>query len=206
MNKARADNQQASADAGSPAFGVVLSALALLALFVWFPSDIKGGFVGTNYAGKTEPGDAFFPVLLACTIFALGLVSILLSLSRQRPTKIVQPVTGTITLADVKFLCVFHAIVLSGLGVMFWLGPAVVEVANGLRGTDATYRQLIDTPPYKYIGYVAGGGMIATCLIAWTQGGFRIRSFAIVLAVLGVLIGLFDGLLTNVQLPPNADY
>ena len=72
--------------------------------------------------------------------------------------------------------------------------------------TDAQYRHLTDTPPYKYIGYVTGGLVMSLTLIGWTEGRLRRSAVIAVISVLVVAIVVFDGLLTNVLLPPNAEF
>jgi hypothetical protein len=42
--------------------------------------------------------------------------------------------------------------------------------------------------------------------IAWAEGRWSVRALLTVLSVVLVMIVVFDVLLRNVQLPPNADY
>ena len=65
---------------------------------------------------------------------------------------------------------------------------------------------MTDTAPYKYLGYVTGGFLMTTTLIVWTEGKLRRVSVVSVLIVLAVSIIILDKLLTNVLLPPNADF
>ncbi len=65
---------------------------------------------------------------------------------------------------------------------------------------------LIVAAMYKYLGYVAGGFLMTTGLIIWTEGTMRPRAILTVVIVLGFLILLLDILLHNIQLPPNADF
>jgi len=58
-------NQRPVRDPWNIGFGAVASIAALIALFIWIPYDIKGGFIEINQIGKPEPGDAFFPIILA---------------------------------------------------------------------------------------------------------------------------------------------
>lgn len=194
---------KAAPDPWDIGFGAVVFGLALLALLVWFPNDIKGGFVETNHAGKLEPGDAFFPVLLTVAILLLSGCQVLVALLARRRAS---ASAGRLTRANLVFLILFHVIVVAGLALMFWLGPIVVALANALSGSELTYRQLVDTAPYKYVGYLAGAFVITTGLIAWAEGRLRRSAVLTVLAVLAVSVLVFDVLLTNVQLPPNADY
>ncbi len=53
-----ADGRRPARDPWNIGFGAVVLVSALLALTVWFPNDIKGGFIDLNQVGKPEPGDA----------------------------------------------------------------------------------------------------------------------------------------------------
>ncbi|MHA1165518.1 MAG: hypothetical protein ACTSP0_08060 [Alphaproteobacteria bacterium] len=204
MKKAGSENNVAP-DPWDIGFGAALFTLALLALLVWFPNDIKGGFVETNFVGKTEPGDAFFPVLLAGTILVLSGFHLLRGLFSRRASASAAR-SGRLTRENFIFLALFHLIVITGLAMMYWLGPLTVSLANLAGITDLAYRQLVDTVPYKYVGYVAGAFVMTASLITWTEGGLRRRSLFTILLVIAGSILVFDVLLTNVQLPPNADY
>ncbi|MEZ5739040.1 MAG: hypothetical protein R3E68_05935 [Burkholderiaceae bacterium] len=186
-------------------FGVVVLVSALLAIFVWFPADIRGGFFNTTPIGKIEPGDAFFPVLLASTLALLSALQLTVSLLKGSPPhRDGEP--SRLTRQNLRFLAIFLSICAIGLGIMFTLGPATVWIMRELGLTDAQYRHLTDTAPYKYIGYVVGGLIMTLALIVWTEGRLRRSAVIAVVAVLVVAIGVFDGLLTNVLIPPNADY
>ena len=103
-------------------------------------------------------------------------------------------------------LIIFAAICVIGLAIMFVLGPAIVWGMREVGLTDAEYRHLTDTAPYKYIGYVIGGFLMTVTLIGWTEGRLRPVGIIATLSVLVVAIVVFDVLLTNVLLPPNAEY
>ena len=93
-------------------------------------------------------------------------------------------------------------IILSGFGLMYWTGPLMVNLFDSAE----SYRLLIDTPPYKYIGFVTGGFFMIFSLITWTEGHIRVRTVLSGVILLFLLILIFDVALTNIQLPPNADY
>jgi hypothetical protein len=186
-------------------FGVACVAFALLALLVWFPLDIVGSFVEPNQVGKIGPGDAFFPVLLASAILILGVIHLArLLISGRHPSGSFN--IGRLSLSNLGFLAYFHLIAVLGLGLMYVAGPLTVTAMNALFGGEMSYRQLVDTAPYKYIGYVAGACLMTLPIITWTEQRLKVRSILVVLIVTTVIIVLFDGLLRNVQLPPNSDY
>ncbi|MEM9592525.1 MAG: hypothetical protein AAF967_14605 [Pseudomonadota bacterium] len=196
---------EAAPDPWDIGFGAALFVFALLAIFVWFPNDIRGAFVETDHAGKPEPGDAFFPVLLAGAILVLSATHVLKSLLLRKHAGD-EPSQAGLNRDDLIFLVFFNLIVVSALAAMFWLGPLAVAVANAVSGNDLTYRQLVDTVPYKYIGYGFGGFVMTASLIAWAEAGLRWQAILAVVSVIAVSIVVFDILLINVQLPPNADY
>lgn len=187
-------------------FGVALCLFAILALFVWFPRDIIGSFIETNQVGKIGPGDAFFPVLLASAILGLSIIHLVATLLQRRSGGDTAITIGKLTGANIWFLVRFHLVVLAALFTMYVLGPLVVSAVNALFGSELKYKALVDTIPYKYVGYAVGGCLLTVPLIAWAERGLRIRSFIIVLATIIASILIFDVLLSNVQLPPNADY
>jgi hypothetical protein len=199
------DRRRTAPDPWNIGFGAVTLTAALLALFVWFPNDIVGGFIEQNYAGKSEPGDAFFPFLLASALLVLSAVQLLGALV-QRANRDRDAGIGKLTPANLKFLLLFYAIVVTGLTVMYWLGPLTTEALRAFGFIDQTYRQLVDTAPYKYLGYLAGGFLMTFGLITWAEGKVRPRAVFTVILVLAVSVLIFDILLNNIQLPPNADY
>ena len=182
-------------------FGLVMLLGSILALAVWFPNDIRGGFIETNQVGTTAPGDAFFPVMLAILILVLSiglLASSFVGSARHSPL-------GHLDSGNLVFIGQMIIVIAIGLILMVWLGPLAVLAQNAVTGSDATYRALSDTAPYKYIGFAGGGLFLSLALIRYAAGSISWRSFLVALIVVCALILILDGLLTNVQLPPNAD-
>ena len=202
MNQTR---KRSAPDPWDIGFGVVVLAGALLALFVWFPADIPTGFFFVNAIGREEPGDAFFPIILALLLLVLSIIHLGQSFYRSWQGNAV-PATGELTLDNFKFLGAFMIIMAISLAIMYWLGPLTVMALNVIGWLDTSYRALSDTVPYKFIGYVVGGFVMTITLIAWTEGRIRWAGVLSVLITLTVAILIFDLLLKNVLLPPNADY
>lgn len=196
------DNQYPARTPWNIGFGVVVLVAALFALLIWIPNDIRGGFIDINQIGKPEPGDAFFPIILASLIIILSMGQLAVALFSSKP----QPESGRLTANNLKSLFLFYVIVMTGLAIMYWLGPLVVDALRAASFFDSTYRQLIDTAPYKYLGFMAGGFLMTLGLIAWAEGTIRPRAIFSVVIVLGFLILVLDILLYNIQLPPNADF
>ncbi len=198
-------SQRYAPDPWDIGFGVVVLVGSLLALFVWFPADIPTGFFFTNAIGREEPGDAFFPIILATLLAILSAIQLVSALFKNR-TEDPSTAPAVLTLRNLRFLLIFTFIMAAGLSVMYWLGPLTVSLLKASGVVDADYRQLTDTAPYKYIGYVVGGFLMTIVLIAWTEGQIRPRSMLAVLITLTVAIIIFDVVLKNVLLPPNADF
>ena len=186
-------------------FGAFFVLFAGLCLWVWFPKDIIGAAIETNAVGRIGPGDAFFPVILAVAILVLGMSHLVAVVVRAQSGDGHGRI-GRISGSNLWFLAQFHLFVFLGLGAMYALGPIAVAATNAVLGTEATYRQLLDTIPYKYVGFGGGGAALTIPIIVWAEGRLRIRSIVSVLAVILVTIILYDVLLKNVQLPPNSDY
>ncbi|MEX0694453.1 MAG: hypothetical protein WD075_08430 [Rhodospirillales bacterium] len=199
------NHKRAALDPWDIGFGAVVFAGSILAIFVWFPNDMRGGFFHINATGQTEPGDAFFPTLLAATLALLSALQLILSITRGSPP-VSAGAQGNLTVSNIKFLTIFTGICIAGLLIMYTLGPGTAWVMRELGLIDLEYRYLTDTTPYKYLGYVTGGFLMTTTLIIWTEGKLRRVSVFTVLMVITVSILIFDMLLTNVLLPPNADF
>jgi len=199
------DHQRPVPNPWNIGFGIVALAAALLTLLVWIPFDIKGGVIEANVLGKLEPGDAFFPALLAGALVVLSLIQVI-SAVIDRTVPDPDAASGKLTTDNLLFLCLFYAIVLIGLTVMYWLGPLTTEALKAVGLIELGYRQLLDTPPYKYIGYIVGGFGMTLGLITWAEGVTRPRAILTVVIVISVSILIFDILLNNVLLPPNADF
>jgi len=183
-------------------------AFAVAALMLWFPNDIAGGFIEASVAGRREPGDAFFPVLLASALAALATLQVVLALlgrGSRAPARGSDPDAGRLTRRNLRFLLAFHGIVLAGIALMWGLGPATVALLKAAGVLELDYRQLADTAPWKYLGYLAGGFLMTTGLIVYAEGRLRRRALLVVAIVLALALALFDLALTNVPLPPNAD-
>lgn len=199
------NQKRAAPDPWDIGFGAVVFVASISAILFWFPNDMRGGFFHVNAIGKTEPGDAFFPTLLAATLTFLSGLQLILSLTRGAPAGS-DGAQGKLTAQNIRFLLLFACICVSGLAIMYTLGPATAWVMRALGLIDLEYRYLTDTAPYKYLGYVTGGFLMTITLIGWTEGRVRRAGIISVLAVIVVAIIIFDQLLNNVLLPPNADF
>ena len=174
---------------------------AMLVVFYWVPNDIKGAFLDTTRGGKLEPGDAFFPVLAGGFIGFVALIQIVSAVMAKAPDENAGSY-ARIDSQNLVFLASFLGVLAVSIGVLQWAGPFAVWLFE----TDVTYRQMVDTVPYKYIGFALGGFLLTFALITWAEGQLRWWPAAVSLALVVLLIIIFDILLSNIQLPPNADF
>lgn len=186
-------------------FSIAVAAMGFVALFIWFPNDIPSGFWVEDAAGNKGPGDGFFPYLLVSTLLCLcgiQITGVLFKSFTNDPQSVGERGLDS---SNFRFLACLSAIVGVGLAAMFWTGEFFVYILNNLNFVHASYRELLDVAPYKYIGYLLGGSIISLSLIVWSERRFRWHSIISVAVVLLALIILFDVLLNNVFLPPNGD-
>lgn len=182
-------------DTGIGVFGVLL---AMVLLFAWIPTDIRGEFIGLTSGGRPTPGDAFYPVLLAGFVALVSLVQLVLALRGRAGPATDEP---RLTAANLAFLLGLAGIVLLAYLLCYHAGPALAEWLSPAAG----YRQLIDTAPYKYLGFLLGGFALTAGSIVYTERRLRWRTVLVALALLALLLVVFDVALTNIQLPPNAE-
>ncbi|SFF01980.1 hypothetical protein SAMN04488523_11525 [Sulfitobacter brevis] len=179
-------------------------AFAALCLLVWFPRDIGSGFMQQNLTGRTVPGDSFFPILLVALMVPLAALLILSQLRAKRGTG--GELVGHISLENLAFLG--RCLILTGasLLVMNIVGPSLIWLTNmtGLT-TLSGYRAASASFPFDVSGYFFGATLLTCGLIRITRHRLRPSDLLIGAATAAVLILIFDGLLNNIQLPPNAD-
>lgn len=175
-----------------------------LCLLVWFPRDIASGFLQKNLTGGTVPGDSFFPVLLVLLMVPLALLLLLNQLSAKGEMG-GEPV-GKIGFSNLGFLVKASSLTALSVVVINWTGPIFVWLSNSLGLIDVSgYRAVSATFPYDISGFMVGGTLL-TCGFIWlTRQRLRPIDILIGIATAAILVLLFDGLLINIQLPPNAD-
>ncbi|WP_080459055.1 hypothetical protein [Roseovarius sp. A-2] len=184
--------------------GLVVLGFVALCLTVWFPQDIGSGFMQKNLTGRTVPGDAFFPVLLVGLMVPLAILLIFSQL-RPRPGASGEPV-GHVGADNLVFLIL--VILLTGMSIMLMnlTGPAVVWLTNkaGLTAFSG-YRAASATFPFNVSGFVVGGFLLICGFIRLTCRRLSLLHVLVALGVVLMLVLVFDILLENVHLPPNAD-
>ncbi|MEM6825256.1 MAG: hypothetical protein AAGB18_02235 [Pseudomonadota bacterium] len=164
---------------------------ALLALAVWIPADSASGLIET-VRRQTRVGDALGPTVAAGFILLGGILVLL------RPV----PSTARVVLGNLRYLAVLILGFAICIGLMRWTGPlAVLAMADETE----TYRNLRDTVPWKYLGFLAGGWLLVFSMIS--LGARRISGRAAFLALLAclALIAVYDLPFDDLLLPPNGD-
>lgn len=175
--------------------GAVISALIL---FVWIPMDINSGMIDT-YRRQTYLGDAFLPSVVAAGMLITAVCQIVLVWFRRNDPsedRLFDHVTFT-------FFAMFAAIMGVSLSVMFWAGPVVWDM---LGDGERSYRQMRDTVPWKYAGYVLGGLVMVGGIITLLEGSLRTRTLVIAGGFIALLILIFDLPFDTILLPPNGDW
>ena len=107
-----------------------------------------------------RPVTRSFPTLLACGILVLGLVQVGAALAAGRlvESQLVESrveTVGRLGRANLAFLAAFLAVFAVGIALMALSGPLLAEW-SGAR----PYRQLSDTAPWKWIGFLLGGFLL----------------------------------------------
>jgi hypothetical protein len=186
-------------------FGLATLLFALVCLLWWFPQDIPGGFTTTSVAGRTVPGDAFFPILLVGLIVPLALLQ-LLGHWRSARTGAPAEEVGGLTRANLLYLGKLALLLASWLAVTTWSGPLLVALWVAATGAEISgYRALSGTFPVNVLGFVLGAFWLICNLILMTRHTLRGVDVLAAAAVIAVLVLIFAGLLDDVLLPPNAD-
>lgn len=176
---------------------------SLLTLFVWIPIDIETGVIET-FRRRTTIGDAMAPTLSAAAILVISIVMGVAAVLRAK--RIGGPPEAGPDRRGYKFLLLIAVPMVLGLVLMVYTGPLVVEAINAFGGEIGTYRQLKAAFPYKYLGYLVGGFVIAFGVIGVVENkATQSAAWIAALAVLALIL-LYDVPFDNILLPPNGDF
>ena len=185
-------------DPWSLGVAAVFAAFALLTLGVWIPADVESGVVET-FRRRIVIGDAMAPTAVAAGMIAAAvLLAVSTVLGRRREE-------AAPDRQSALFVVRFAAVIAAALVLMSHTGPLVVDAINGLGGAIGSYRELRDTVPYKYLGYLIGGAVLVGGTIALVEQ--RLTSGAAFAGILAaaVLAALYDLPFDDLLLPPNGD-
>ena len=175
--------------------GLGVAALAVLAAAIWLPNDSATWLI-VKQRGRLSIGDAMAPMIAFGLIFLAGL---LIALEKRTAE------ATRLTAANLRFLAVFAGLFLLSILLMRWSGPLMVAAGHALGATELSYRELRDTAPWKYAGFVLGGTFLVAALICTAERRFSWRAVLIGLISVAALIAIFDLPFPNLLLPPNGD-
>ena len=176
--------------------GAVCLVFAVIVLFVWIPLDIETGVIET-VRRRLVVGDSLAPTVAAVFVLLGGL---LLIITEGRASS--QP---TITRTNLRFLGAMLVLLLVALILMRYAGPLAVDLMSLGRDQSLEYRLLRDTVPWKYIGFVSGGGLLVAGTIAIIEGRLSIRALRIAVVAVIAMIAIYDLPFDDLLLPPNGD-
>jgi len=172
-----------------------LAVIALAGLVLWaIAVDVQTGIVETVRRRRVI-GDALAPTVAACLLLVAGALALL-----ERPEALIR-----LTAESWAHAATVAALMALSLAIMRWTGPATVEALR-LAGADLpAYRQLRATPPWSWIGYVAGGAVLVGGLVALVRLRPGWGALGLGLAVALGLAAAYDLPFRNLILPPNGD-
>lgn len=180
--------------------GVCALMFGAIAVFLWIPLDIRTGIVET-VRRRVVIGDSMAPTAYAIGIIIVGAC---MAISARRGTTSDPTIPGLDRKNAIWILAV-AAILACSIVLMATLGPLTVQIANALEWETRSYRQLIDTAPYKYIGFAAGGFCMVVSLTSLIAHRPSWRLAAVSAASVALMIVLYDVPFDDLLLPPNGD-
>ncbi|MEO1550654.1 MAG: hypothetical protein AAFR93_09510 [Pseudomonadota bacterium] len=170
--------------------GLLCVAFGAGLFLLWIPMDTGSAYL-VKQRGQLSLGDALAPGFAASLLALSGLLLLL----GPKAADVKRLTTG-----HLRFLGVVLALVVASLLVMRWAGPLLASIL-----AEEDYRVLRDTAPWKHIGFVAGGSLLVSGLIAVVERGWTWRAAAIGLGAALAIIALYDLPFDDLLLPPNGD-
>lgn len=189
-----------SRDKANLGLGLVAIGLALVAILAWVPNDTATGIIVAK-RGRVAIGDAMAPMA------AFGLVALagLLILFEKGREKARAEGAAHLSAANVRFLLLLTGLFLLTMVLMRWSGPAVTGLGQLAGLTEHGYRELRDTVPWKYVGFVLGGTTLVAGLMSLVERRVSWRAIFVALLAVAALIAVFDLPFPDLLLPPNGD-
>ena len=176
--------------------GAVVFTASLAVLLLWIPNDIDSGMI-EKVRRRYRIGDMLGPVMAMTTVL-IGGGWLFLSREKKAPGSILPALRAMAMIVVITGACLL---------IMRWTGPALVGLADlaGLIDGESGYRPLRDTLPWKFTGFVAGGGVLIFALSCQADGQWSWRRLGIGMAIALVIGILFDLPFDDLVLPPNGD-
>ncbi|UWQ89879.1 hypothetical protein K3727_13835 [Rhodobacteraceae bacterium M382] len=176
--------------------GLVMVIFAAILLSLWIPLDTQTGLV-EKIRRQVVIGDALAPTVAALFLLIGGGLLVVVDRTADGQPK---P-----SLRGLGFTASLIAVICISLVVMRHAGPLSVWLINTLHGDTLEYRLLRDSAPWKYIGYLLGGTLMISGMIALVEGRIRIRAVLVALLAVLIMIALYDLPFKDLLLPPNGD-
>ncbi len=178
---------------GELVLGLAFLAFALFVLLIWVPLDTDTGLI-EKVRRRWVIGDALAPSV-AAVLIALGggLVTINALLGRGEPMPLGW---SSLRFAGLSFGLLFVAFLL-----MRWIGPLAVTLA----GEAESYRNLRDTLPWKYLGFLSGGFVLIFVSIVAVERRLTVRAFLVAVLAPLIIALVYDLPFDDLLLPPNGD-
>lgn len=173
---------------------IVLGVLAVLfglgVMFLWAPVDSDTG-LAEKVRGRWSIGDALAPTAAGVLILLSGLGIVAAGLRVGG--------AATLTSSNALYLAKLLGILVPTFLAVRYLGDGIASVF-GLE-----YRPLRDTVPWKYLGFVLGGGGMIFVLISLMEHRIALSRLALALAIATGLALIYDLPFEDLLLPPNGD-
>ena len=176
----------------------IFALLSLAALGAWIPADIESGIVETHRR-RTIIGDAMAPTAAAVGMLVSAVLLGCLEFLRPRAK------STALDRGAAAFVAQMGVAVCAGLVLMVHTGPLAVDAVNALGGDVGSYRQLRDTAPWKYLGYLVGGSAMVGGAVAVVERKFSKTAAATAVGTVVALTFLYDLPFDDLLLPPNGD-
>lgn len=176
--------------------GLLCVVFAVVLIFIWIPFDTDSGIV-EKVRGRFNIGDALAPTAAAFFVLFGGVL--LLAFERH------DPIQTAIGKSHIQFIASLLAVTITSLLVMRFAGPFIAEIANLFRNEPVEYQLLRAEAGWKHAGFVLGGVMMVSGIIAVIEHGFSRRGFLVGLLAVGLMIAVLDLPFEDLLLPPNGD-
>ena len=172
------------------ALGALVLLFGVFIVLVWAPLDSETG-LAERVRGRWTLGDALAPTAAGALLATAGAALLARALRRPDPP--------SMHWSNLGFLGAFVACTGLALVVMRFAGPLAAELAAG------DYRPLRNDPPWKYIGFVAGGGLLIFSLSALVERRLALARLALAIAIALAMAIAWDLPFEDLLLPPNGD-
>ena len=172
------------------ALGALVLVFGLVIVLVWAPLDSESG-IAEKVRGRWSIGDALAPTMAGAVLIVAGASLFAGALRRPAPASLGR--------SNLRFLASFLGCIALALAVVRFAGPLAATLTVG------DYRPLRDEIPWKYIGFVSGGGLLVFSLMTLVERRLSLGRLVLAFAVALGLALVYDLPFEDLLLPPNGD-